>query len=199
MIEWIRDDHEDARIVFDERNLRDIKVFIDGPKDSAYEGGTFELDVHFPKRYPREPPKIEFKTKIFHLNITDQGRIFLDTLTSKWDGKRKFGDVIDSIIEMLEDGEENKDHPLNATAALFYKDSVDKYRTQAIEQTKLHAILKTKEDDDVKEKDIQIRSRSILVDDSKQMEEDNIKLNVFLFCVNDFLIVISFCCCVLLL
>lgn len=143
LIEWLQSDHEEARIAFDGRNLRNIRVFIDGPIDSAYEGGTFELDVRLPKRYPKEPPKVVFKTKIFHLNITDEGRVFLDTLISKWNGKHTLLDAIDSIIEMLEDGKENKDHPANDTAALFYNESVDKYRREAIRQTKQYAIQNT--------------------------------------------------------
>ena len=177
MIKWLRDDHEDARISFDERNLHDIKVFIDGPNNSAYEGGTFELDVHFPRMYPKEPPKIVFKTKIFHLNITDQGRIFLDTLTSKWDPTTsQLGDAIDNVIEMLEDGGENKDYQANDVAAMSYNDNMEEYRKEAARQTRTIANIYRYESE---EKGNDARSPS----DNAKKHNDDTELSHVLCCV----------------
>lgn len=45
----------------------EIKLF--GPKESIYEGGTFDLELNFPKDYPFKPPTIRFKTKIYHPDV----------------------------------------------------------------------------------------------------------------------------------
>ena len=53
---------------------------IAGPPGSPYDGGLFSLEVRFPPDYPFKPPKVAFKTKIYHPNINANGGICLDIL-----------------------------------------------------------------------------------------------------------------------
>ncbi len=39
-------------------NYRLFLVSIDGPKNTPYDGGTFEADMLLPEDYPMNPPKI---------------------------------------------------------------------------------------------------------------------------------------------
>ena len=55
-----------------------------GPDDSAYSGGVFFLDIHFPADYPFKPPKVAFTTRIYHCNINSNGGICLDILKEQW-------------------------------------------------------------------------------------------------------------------
>ena len=55
-----------------------------GPKESAYEGGVFFLNIAFPSDYPFKPPKLHFSTKIYHCNISSNGSICLDILKDQW-------------------------------------------------------------------------------------------------------------------
>ena len=61
-------------------NVYKWKGTIDGPKDSCYEGGVFNLAIDFPKEYPFKAPKIKFTTKIYHCNINSDGEICLDII-----------------------------------------------------------------------------------------------------------------------
>ncbi|WVZ07572.1 hypothetical protein V8G54_020918 [Vigna mungo] len=55
-----------------------------GPADSPYAGGVFLVTIHFPPDYPFKPPKVAFRTKVFHPNINSNGSICLDILKEQW-------------------------------------------------------------------------------------------------------------------
>ena len=41
-----------------ESNILHLKGYINGPPDTPYEGGRFELEMHIPENYPFSPPKV---------------------------------------------------------------------------------------------------------------------------------------------
>ncbi len=47
---------------------------IAGPQGTAYEGGMFDAELYLPDEYPMVPPKVLFKSKIFHPNIDKLGK-----------------------------------------------------------------------------------------------------------------------------
>lgn len=40
-----------------------------GPSDTSYEGGVFELSINVPEQYPLVAPAVRYRTKIFHPNV----------------------------------------------------------------------------------------------------------------------------------
>ncbi|KAF2484518.1 ubiquitin-conjugating enzyme/RWD-like protein [Neohortaea acidophila] len=62
-----------------------FKGHFDGPPDTPYEGGHYEVDIRIGGEYPFKPPEMRFITKIWHPNVSSQtGAICLDTLGAHW-------------------------------------------------------------------------------------------------------------------
>ena len=96
--------------VVEEPNLFKWDATIIGPKDTPYAGGLFHLTLDFPHDYPFKPPRVRFKTKIYHPNINSQGSICLDTLKDSWSPSLTVGKLLLGISSLLD--EPNPDDPL---------------------------------------------------------------------------------------
>ena len=57
-----------------EQNFRHFYVQIAGPPETPYEGGLFNCELFLPEEYPMVPPKVLFRTKIYHPNIDKLGK-----------------------------------------------------------------------------------------------------------------------------
>eukprot|EP00794_Sanderia_malayensis_P017372 gene17372-19111_t len=84
-------------------NLYEWVATILGPQGSVYEGGVFFLEISFPSDYPFKPPKVIFKTRIYHCNINSQGVVCLDILKDKWSPAFTVSKVLLSVIALLSD------------------------------------------------------------------------------------------------
>lgn len=49
-----------------------LRASFPGPPDTAYEGGTFIVDITVPMDYPFRPPVMSFSTKLWHPNVSSQ-------------------------------------------------------------------------------------------------------------------------------
>lgn len=74
-----------------------------GPANSIYENGIFYLEIHFSSEYPFKPPKVTFKTRIYHCNVNAQGGICLDILKDNWSPALTISKVLLSLCSLLSD------------------------------------------------------------------------------------------------
>ncbi|TVT98742.1 hypothetical protein EJB05_55928 [Eragrostis curvula] len=109
-----------------------------GPSDSPYSGGVFLVTIHFPPDYPFKPPKVAFKTKVFHPNINSNGSICLDILKEQWSPALTVSKVLLSICSLLTDP--NPDDPLVPEIAHMYKTDRVKYESTARSWTQKYAM-----------------------------------------------------------
>ncbi|KAK1440165.1 hypothetical protein QVD17_05990 [Tagetes erecta] len=109
-----------------------------GPSDSPFAGGVFLVSIHFPPDYPFKPPKVSFRTKVYHPNINSNGSICLDILKEQWSPALTVSKVLLSICSLLTDP--NPDDPLVPEIAHMYKNDRAKYETTARAWTQKYAM-----------------------------------------------------------
>jgi len=108
-----------------------------GPPGSVYEGGVFFLDVHFSPEYPFKPPKVTFRTRIYHCNINSQGIICLDILKDNWSPALTVSKVLLSVCSLLTDC--NPADPLVGSIASQYTQNREEHDRIARLWTKRYA------------------------------------------------------------
>ncbi|XP_063412504.1 ubiquitin-conjugating enzyme E2 E1-like [Mytilus trossulus] len=108
-----------------------------GPPGSVYEGGVFFLDIHFSTDYPFKPPKVTFRTRIYHCNINSNGVICLDILKDNWSPALTISKVLLSICSLLTDC--NPSDPLVGSIATQYLQNRPEHDRVARQWTKRFA------------------------------------------------------------
>ena len=121
----------------DESDLFDWQATILGPEGTPYQGGLFILKITFPKDYPFKPPKVIFKTKIYHCNINSYGGICLDILKEAWSPALTVNKILLSICSLLND--QNPDDPLVPEIANLYKNNYEEFIETAMYFTNKYA------------------------------------------------------------
>ena len=119
-------------------NLYEWVSSIMGPSGSPYSGGVFFLDIHFPSDYPFKPPKVTFRTRIYHCNVNSSGQICLDILKEQWSPALTISKVLLSICSLLTDP--NPDDPLVPEIAQIFKTDPARYDELAKEWTRKYAM-----------------------------------------------------------
>lgn len=102
-------------LIPDERNVYLWTALIKGPKDTPFEGGTFELAITVPEQYPLVAPAVKYRTRIFHPNVHwKTGEICLDILKNAWSPAWTLSSVCQAIVALMSDPA--PDSPLNCDA-----------------------------------------------------------------------------------
>ncbi len=82
-------------------NLYEWTACIKGPPNTPYEGGKFLLQLKFPASYPFSPPKVTFRTRIYHCNINSQGLVCMSVLRDEWTPALSVATLLVSLSTLL--------------------------------------------------------------------------------------------------
>lgn len=103
-----------------------------------YNKGAFRIEINFPAEYPFKPPKITFKTKIYHPNIDEKGQVCLPIISPEnWKPATKTDQVIQALAALITDPE--PDHPLRGDLAEEYTKNKSQFMKKAEDHTKKNA------------------------------------------------------------
>ena len=64
----------------DDENIFNWEILLLGPPDTMYEGAFFKAALEFPHDFPNMPPKMTFKSEMWHPN----GRFGLTLQAAHW-------------------------------------------------------------------------------------------------------------------
>jgi len=107
------------------------------PHKVPYNKGAFKISITFPTEYPFKPPKVIFKTKIYHPNVDEKGNVCLAVINSEnWKPATKITQVLEALILLVNDPEPS--HPLRAELATEFTNSHSKFLKKAEDATRKH-------------------------------------------------------------
>ena len=114
---------------------------IRGPSATPYQDFVFTVDLIFPVEYPFQPPRVTFRTPIYHPNVSLNGAICLDILkqgSGAWSPLMTVQTVLLSVQSLIADP--NPDDPLNEEAANLFLHDPAIYEEKVRSYSKVKAI-----------------------------------------------------------
>ncbi|MEM3563656.1 MAG: ubiquitin-conjugating enzyme E2 [Candidatus Jordarchaeaceae archaeon] len=115
-------------------DLRRWAGFIIGT--GIYDGGVFEIEIILPRKFPYEPPKVIWKTNIWHPNIF-QKNVCVNILGKDWLPTMSMAGVVETLRNLL--NYPNPNSPLNTEAARQMNRNLEEFSKTAKEYVKKYA------------------------------------------------------------
>ncbi|KAI1351567.1 ubiquitin-conjugating enzyme [Xylaria sp. FL0043] len=107
-----------------ESDYRKWDVVLRGPAGTPYAGGIYNISVTLPLEYPFKAPQVNFATRIYHPNVTNDslGNICLGLLKpDTWKPASRMRAVLEAVRQLLV--EPNPEDPLEARIADEYRNN----------------------------------------------------------------------------
>ncbi|CAN1160659.1 Ubiquitin-conjugating enzyme E2 22 [Linum perenne] len=133
---------EGIKVGVNEDDLSVIYADIEGPDGTPYESGIFRMKLLLPHDFPRLPPQGFFLTKIFHPNISSDGKICVNALKKDWNPSLGLRHVLVVVRCLLI--EPFPESALNEQAAKMLLENYEDYSEHARLITEIHAKPKPK-------------------------------------------------------
>ena len=120
-------------ILCDESNVLCWKILLT-PIEYPYNKGAFRVNVDFTAEYPFKPPKVNFRTPIYHPNVDEKGQVCLPIIAPEnWKPAVKMDLVLKDLLTMIHRPE--PEHPLRADLAEEYSKDKEGFNKKAEAET----------------------------------------------------------------
>lgn len=110
------------------------------PCSQPAQGGNFKINVILPIEYPFKPPKINWQTKIYHPNVTndEKGSMCLGLLRDgEWKPNSTLAVALEYVRQLLV--EPNPDDPVEQAIGREYNEDRKEFNKKAKKWTKDYA------------------------------------------------------------
>ncbi|XP_036419433.1 uncharacterized protein LOC118803045 [Colossoma macropomum] len=132
------DPHPYCNVLPSESDINFWKILLQGPPETPYENGVFELYCEFGPDYPVKPPLLKFITAIYHCNVNSVGRICHNIFDRNYSAQITMREILDAVFGLLIAPE--PEDPLDSILAEEFMTSKTKYEEEARKNTENNAI-----------------------------------------------------------
>ncbi|KAM4552700.1 uncharacterized protein PAE49_016089 [Odontesthes bonariensis] len=127
------DPHPFFRVFPSESDFSFWRILLQGPPDTPYEKGVFELYCQFGPDYPVKPPLVRFVTRVYHCNVNSVGRICHNIFDRSYNAHITMREVFDAVYGLLIIPE--PEDPLDSILAEEFLTSRETYEGEAKKHT----------------------------------------------------------------
>ncbi|XP_061600946.1 uncharacterized protein LOC133463424 isoform X2 [Cololabis saira] len=113
------------------------RIVMQGPPETPYEKGVFELYCQFGTDYPVKPPLLRFVTRVYHCNVNSVGRICHNIFDRNYNAHITMKEIFDAVYGLLIIPE--PEDPLDSVLAEEFMTNRTEYEQEAKKQTGEHA------------------------------------------------------------
>ncbi|XP_038137619.1 uncharacterized protein LOC119781281 [Cyprinodon tularosa] len=131
------DPHPFFRVFPSETDFTFWRILMQGPPDTPYDTGVFELYCQFGPNYPVKPPVLRFVTPVYHCNVNSVGRICHNLLDRNYNAHVTMKEISNAVYGLLIVPE--PDDPLDSILAEEFLTSREIYEQEAKKHTEEHA------------------------------------------------------------
>ncbi|XP_035525876.1 uncharacterized protein LOC118334163 [Morone saxatilis] len=127
------DPHPFFRVFPSDSDFTFWKILMEGPPDTPYEKGVFELYCQFGPDYPVKPPLVRFVTQVYHCNVNSVGRICHSIFDRNYNAHITMREILEAVYGLLIIPEPND--PLDSILAEEFLTSRETYEQEAEKHT----------------------------------------------------------------
>ncbi|XP_042354028.1 uncharacterized protein LOC121951668 [Plectropomus leopardus] len=125
--------HPFFRVFPSESDFTFWRILMEGPPDTPYKKGVFELYCQFGPDYPTKPPVVRFVTQVYHCNVNSVGRICHNIFDRNYNAHITMREILEAVFGLLIIPE--PDDPLDSILAEEFLTSRETYEQEAEKHT----------------------------------------------------------------